>query len=88
MTDHEMIININVVTHKETGLMVATSPELRGLIVHGRTVRELNERIPQGIRSLLEADGVTVTDIVSADPDDKVPDGFVPTVRRFQAIAA
>lgn len=82
-------ITIDLVVHKDTKLMVATSPEMKGLIVHGRTESELEQRIPQAIRAVLEADGFQVEDVrpVTDDSDVIVPD-FIPTRRKFEAIAA
>lgn len=83
----EMLITINVVMHRDTKLMVATSPELRGLMVHGRSPEELNRRIPEAIKALLEAQGHRVDTVESMD-DESPSSDFVPTVRKFHAIAA
>lgn len=82
-------ITIETVVHRDTRLMVATSPEMKGLIVHGRSERELQERIPQAIRAILEADGYAVEDVhpVQDEAENAAPD-FIRTKRRFQAIAA
>ncbi|MEK9751766.1 MAG: hypothetical protein VW338_00945 [Rhodospirillaceae bacterium] len=83
----EMLITINTVVHRDTKLMVATSPELRGLIVHARSESELDERIPQAIRALLEAEGHSVSSIEPV-VEEGTPSAFVPMTRRFQARAA
>ncbi len=48
---------IGVLQHKGTDLLIATSEDLKGLMVHARTEEELEERIPEAIRELLEAEG-------------------------------
>jgi hypothetical protein len=51
------LITIQTIRHRETGLIVAMSDEMRGLYVHARTDADLLERIPIAIRDILEADG-------------------------------
>jgi predicted RNase H-like HicB family nuclease len=80
----EKRISIQVITHRETGLLVAFSPEMDGLYVHGRTEQELRERVPVAIRALLEASGERVID-VSEMNDDSVPVSFQPISRTFGA---
>lgn len=85
MTNH-LDINISVVQHTETGLIVATSDQLKGLIVHGRSMAEVEKRIPETIRALLEADGKIVLSITHLDQDEKTRKaGFTPTPQRFSA---
>lgn len=50
-----MPIRIEVTT-LDSGLLVATSPDLHGLIVHGRTLTELGEKMPQAIEALRNAE--------------------------------
>jgi hypothetical protein len=54
------LITIQTIRHRDTGLIVATSDEMRGLYVHARTDADLLERIPIAIRDILEADGYDV----------------------------
>lgn len=42
------------------GLFYATSPDLRGLLVAGKTLDELNDRVPEAISMLFEAQGYKV----------------------------
>lgn len=83
-------ITIETIRHRDTGLIVATSPEMKGLIVHARSEKELNVRIPQAIRAILEAEGVRVVDVKPAEveKETKTPAGFVPSRQTFEAIAA
>lgn len=67
MSDDIKHIRINVLMHEKTGLMLATSPDHKGLYVHGRTPQELEERIPLAIKALLEAEGKQVLDIIKTD---------------------
>lgn len=83
----EKIININTLEHRDTGLLIATSPDLKGLYVHGRTREELNRRIPQVIRDLLEASGLKVDRVLPLIDEPEAP-GFVQAPHRFQAVAA
>lgn len=82
------LINIRVARYRDTDLLVATSPEMQGLIVHGRSARELDERIPVAIRAILEAGGSSVIDVRPADDMDRRVNGFEPEHRRFEAVAA
>lgn len=54
------LITIQTIRHRETGLIVAISDEMKGLYVHARTDADLLERIPIAIRDILEADGYQV----------------------------
>jgi len=51
------IITVNIIKHKDTGLLLGTSEEIKGLYVHGRSLEELESRIPDAIREILEASG-------------------------------
>ena len=78
MTDGNVEVRricISVMRHRTTGLLIASSHDMSGLLVSGRTEDELKERIPLVVRSLLEAQGCNVLS-VSAD-DDELPRDFV-----------
>lgn len=78
-------ININVVRHATTGMLVAISDDMRGLIVHARSKAELERRLPLAMTEMLEAEGYRVISITTtAEPDD-VPVEFVS--HRFRAAA-
>lgn len=47
------LVTIDVFKHKETGLLLATSPELTGLYVHGRNSEEMNERVLAAIKAII-----------------------------------
>lgn len=86
MSNH-MDIYISVHAHAKTGLLVATSTELKGLIVHGRTLEEVRERIPDAIRALFEAEGKIVVSVKPIGDDDDIvrKAGFTPAPARFHA---
>jgi hypothetical protein len=83
----EKNVKIEVVEHRRTGLMVAMSKDLRGLMVHGRTGDELDERIPEAIRSLMEAEGHRVESVVKVD-DDHQSSAFRPATSHYEAALA
>lgn len=66
-------ISVSFDWHSKTGLIVATSSDLPGLIVHGRTHADLDRAIPDAIKALLEAQ-LNATVIVEKS-DDSVNGG-------------
>src|SRR5262245_24309424 len=93
MSDHHgqvehKLITIQTIRHRETGLLIAMSDEMKGLYVHARTEADLLERIPITIRAILEADGYDVLEISEADTSSKITASFVPALRKFEASLA
>ncbi|MFZ1105974.1 MAG: DUF1902 domain-containing protein [Hyphomicrobiaceae bacterium] len=82
------LITIQTIRHRDTGLIVAMSDEMRGLYVHARTDADLLERIPIAIRDILEADGYDVLDISEVGTSPDTSTGFVPALRKFEASLA
>lgn len=80
----ERFIEIRIMCYEKTGLLVAQSKDMRGLIVHGRSFAEINERVPLAIKALLEAEGCTrvVVEPVEIANDDAT--GLEPLTMRFQ----
>jgi hypothetical protein len=78
-------INIQTLRHKDTGLLIALSDDLKGLYVHARTMDDLLSRIPVAIRDILEADGFRVLDVSEVSPPPEAKAGFVPAMRKFEA---
>jgi Domain of unknown function (DUF1902) len=78
-------ISIKTVRHSTTGLLVASSDELPGLSVHGRSQDELDERMPVAIRALLEAMGQEVVSLEPVASKAIAPAGFVQLARDFDA---
>lgn len=66
-------INVVLFTHDQSGLMVAVSPDVPGLYVHGKSEEEINSRIPIALRALAEADQKLAADRVKGLTP---PEGF------------
>lgn len=64
-------IRVNLATHSATGSMIATSPDVPGLYVHGRSKAEIDARIPIAVKALCEADRR-----LAAERAKKLPEGF------------
>ncbi|QIB36928.1 DUF1902 domain-containing protein [Rhizobium oryzihabitans] len=82
-TNHTFI-EIDVKQHKETGMMIATSKQVRGLFVHGDTMEELNDRIPEAIVALMEAKGHKNVIVRPAEEVSLESIGFETQTRRFE----
>lgn len=76
---------IDVAQHKTTGLLMAFSRDLKGLLVPGHSEEELAQRLPDAIREILEAQGNTVVS-VRAERDPAIPSEFIAS--SFMANAA
>ncbi len=61
--DMENVINVDIQTHRETGLILATSDDMPGLYVHARSFEELERRLPIAIRDILEFKGNIVESV-------------------------
>lgn len=53
----EKRITIEVLRYRDTDLLMAVSEEMPGLVVHGHSFRELEQRVPLVVKELLEMDG-------------------------------
>jgi siroheme synthase (precorrin-2 oxidase/ferrochelatase) len=72
-------IRVNVVRNVKSGLLVALSPDMKGLMVAARTEEQIEEELPGAIQEMLEAAGHRVIS-VTAEPDPKgLPAGFSTT---------
>jgi len=67
----ERAIRIRVAKHDTTGLLAATSEDLHGLVVFGRTPEEIDAKLPKAIKELLEASGNKVAS-VTVVTDDRI----------------
>lgn len=63
-------IRIEIMTHRPSGLMVAVSPDMPGLYVHGDSEEEIKGRVPVAVQALIDADKM----LAARKP--KLPDGF------------
>ena len=71
------IIRIYTAEHRDTGLLMAVSRELPGLLVHGRSEEELEQKLPHAIQEILEAQGNTVVSIsVAEEEQPSIPESF------------
>ncbi|QRG06125.1 DUF1902 domain-containing protein [Xanthobacter dioxanivorans] len=85
----EQMINVEIKRHRETGLLLATSEDMPGLMVHGRTMAEMEERLPIAARDILEHQGHTVQSVTLEK--SRLSDNFWPahvTVNASMAAAA
>ena len=65
----EKSYNIKIVKHRNTGLLVATSEDLPGLMVASRSHEELEREVPIAIREMLEARGEKAPHVEVVDGD-------------------
>ncbi len=71
----EKTIRIKVLEHQRTDLLMAFSPDMPGLVVHGRSAGELEEKIPGALKDLLEAQGFVVEHVdLIRDNEHALPD--------------
>ena len=69
------VINV-IIREDESGLLFASSPDLKGFRVTGRSFQELESEIPAVIKMLLRAQGISVSVIeaeVSSDNKKERP---------------
>ena len=70
------LIRVQIMRHKATGLMVGVSDDLKGLMVAGNTEDEIEARMADAIREILEEKGERILS-VTVEPDRAgVPEGF------------
>jgi Domain of unknown function (DUF1902) len=67
----EKAIRIRFAKHDDTVLLAATSEDLDGLVVFGKTVEEIERKLPTAIRELLETSHEQVGS-VTVVPDDRI----------------
>lgn len=87
----EKTIRVSMIRHQKTGLLVAISDDLPGLMVAGHTQAEVARKIPTAIRMLLEAEGKSVVALDAESTNKNLPDAFASSSfiahARFQAAA-
>ena len=74
----ERTIRITLRKHDTSPLLAATSDDLNGLIVFGRTQQEIADKLPIAIRELLEAMGYQVASVTAAPDERASRAGFGP----------
>lgn len=60
---HKNRFKITLLEHKETGLLMATSDDLPGLVVHGKSAEEIEGKLPGIVSDLLKASGEQVGEV-------------------------
>jgi len=66
---------ITVRCHRETGLMMATSDDLPGFVVHAHSEQELKQKLKMAFESFMKATGRPVQD---ATVEEDSPAGYTP----------
>lgn len=72
------VLRVEFKKHDVTGLIVAYSPDHKGFMVHGRTLEEVESRIPGALRALLAAEGKKVLEVRKLNNSPKPPSTFFP----------
>lgn len=70
-------INVSVLHHRTSGLLVAISKDLPGLSIAGRTIEEIEKQLEPTVRALLEASGERITALTVSPTQTLGPSGFV-----------
>ena len=56
------VINIQIIENRQTGLLLAFSKDLPGLMVQGRDISQIEERAPLLVKQLIEErEGIVVS---------------------------
>jgi hypothetical protein len=69
-------IRVQLVVNRDTGLLVALSDDLKGLVIAAASKEEVEQQIPGAIRELLEAEGRTVLSVTAEVEPKDLPSGF------------
>ncbi len=78
-------IKVDIHTHVATGLLIATSEDLKGLYAHGRTVDDLERNIMRAIKDILEAQSGREVEVRKEGHDRKDAKAFMPSSIDFRA---
>lgn len=85
----EKRIRIRLLEHKDGELLMAISPDMKGLVVHGYSEEEITQKLPGAIRDLLEADGYNVAHVeLLPDRENAVEDFGPPAFIASASLAA
>lgn len=74
----EKSIRIKVLCHQKTGLLMAMSDDMPGLVVNARSDEELEHKLPLAVRDLLEAAGNEVVQVTVVRDESSAPHNFGP----------
>jgi hypothetical protein len=78
------LVRIEITRLPSTGMLLGVCPVLRGLMVHGRNVTEMEDRIPRAIRHILEDMGYRDIEVEKLEDEGTDDTSAVLTVRRYQ----
>lgn len=73
-------ILVQVVANRQSGLLVAVSDDLTGLMVAARTEEQIEEELPMAIQEMLEAAGHIVVSVTTAPETRGLPAEFSSSV--------
>lgn len=84
------IITVDILRHKGSDLHMGISEDMKGLYVHGRSIEEVESRVPAAIKEILEAEGKTGVQVLPVEDlrRETVPAAFIASTVRKYAIAA
>jgi Domain of unknown function (DUF1902) len=74
-------ISIKIACDVDSGLLLAQSSDLPALMVPAQSLEEIQPRILQSIREILEFTGVRVVSVKFEDDEPHFPPGFLPAIR-------
>jgi len=74
-------ISIKIARDMSSGLLLAQSQDLPALMVPATNLEELQSRILQSIREILEHTGAHVVSVKFEDDEPHFPPGFLPATR-------
>jgi hypothetical protein len=84
----ERAVRVYVLQHKRSDLMAAISPDLEGLVVHGRSEDEIERKLLGRVRDLLQAEGHQVISL-KLKKDERIAEaGFIPPYIASASLAA
>ena len=70
------IIRVNLIKNIKSGLLVALSPDMKGLMVAAKTQKQIASELPDAIREMLEAEGHPVLSVTAESDPKELPPGF------------
>lgn len=76
-------IKIHIVQHRKTGLLAATSEDLKGFIVHAHSESEMVSKLGPAFQHYMEAIGEPISDVTvrQESPEGFWPPSYVATAR-------
>ena len=69
-------ITVSIHEHRNTGLLVATSSDLPGLVIAARSEEQIEHELPEAIREVLKARGEKIAHVTATRTLRREPDNF------------